>query len=105
MGAGYNKIKIPDVGESGLSKPQTDKILTEMAGGMNYMGATINEHCKTIEKHVNELYGSENYPGIKADVYANKERSIINRKRIWYIFGVLIASGLGAGLTIQVIGI
>lgn len=100
MGHTFKEIKIPDPGETGLSEPQRDKLLIEMAGGVNFLGGVVRGHCKTIEEHVKEIYGHKSYAGIKADVGANKERSILNRKRIWYIITVLIASGVAVGVAV-----
>lgn len=100
MGNKYTAIKLPDPGPEGLSQAQRDKVIVEIGGGINYFGAELCDVKKIQDEHKKEIYGHKGYPGMKGEIQGNRERSITNKKRIWYIITLLIGAGIGVGVTV-----
>ncbi len=85
--AKYIPIKIPTLGEDGLSQRESDMLSVQTARSQNFIG----EHVECLN---NEIYGHDNVPGLRTRMEVVEKQSGDNKSWITWLIRVLIVVDL-----------
>lgn len=92
-----DKITIPNP-EDGLSDSQRDMLLVGMGNGINHLCLSVDRINGDVEGIKKEIYGEEEYQGVKSTAEEAKRESYKNSRWITWLVRILVISGALTGI-------